>query len=172
MHQPAFRLDYQPRRVALDRRNMPARSQGASDQRDPRERHSRLQRLLRLDTVNRHASSVTVNYTLNADDVHRGTYGLQLQNELADLYVSPLSNRVNAGLGGSAAAVSRCRRGRSVATTQHKCSGVGARRSSPTAGCCCPPNFSWGNRIANAPPNLGVPGFIEHQPHRTTSRSA
>ncbi|HEX7070125.1 MAG TPA: carboxypeptidase-like regulatory domain-containing protein, partial [Rhodothermales bacterium] len=47
---------------------------------------------------NRHAPSVTVNYNLTPTMFLEGTYGYSF-NEIANLYVSPLSNRANAGLG-------------------------------------------------------------------------
>ena len=47
---------------------------------------------------NRHAPSVNVDYNLTSTMFLEGTYGYSF-NEIDNLFVSPLSNRVNAGLG-------------------------------------------------------------------------
>ena len=89
-----------------------------------------------------------------AVDVPRGHLRLQLQRDrqsVREPAVEPRERRA----GGSADAVPAGRPGRSRPTTPRACS---APPNSPfyTDGrVMYPPNFSWGNRIANAPPNLG-----------------
>ena len=103
---------------------------------------------------NRHAPSVTVNYNLTPTMFLEGTYGYSF-NEIANLYVSPLSNRANAGL-----AICRCCSRRPAwsipRTTPPACLRSAESPFFVDGRVMYPPNFSWGNRIANAPPNLGA----------------
>jgi hypothetical protein len=102
----------------------------------------------------RHAPSVTVDYTITPTMFLEGSYGYSF-NEIDNLFVSPLSNRVNAGLGDlpmlftTAGAVDPSYHAAKVFSDAHSPFYVDGRTMYP-------PTFSWGNRIANAPPNFGA----------------
>ena len=103
---------------------------------------------------NRHAPSVTVNYNLSSSMFIEGTYGYSF-NEIANLYVSPLSNRANAGLADLPMLFPQA----GLVDPSYNAARVFGAANSPffTDGrVMYPPNFSWGARIANAPPNLGA----------------
>ena len=83
-----------------------------------------------------------------------GTYGYSF-NEIANLYVSPLSNRANAGLADLPMLFPQA----GLVDPSYNAAQVFGAANSPfyTDGrVMYPPNFSWGTRIANAPPNLGA----------------
>ncbi len=103
---------------------------------------------------NRHAPSITVNYSLTPTMFLEGTYGYSF-NEIANLYVSPLSNRANAGLGDLPMLFQQA----GLVDPSYNAALVFGAANSPfyvDGRVVYPPNFSWGNRIANAPPNLGA----------------
>jgi hypothetical protein len=103
---------------------------------------------------NRHAPSVTVNYNLTPTMFLEGTYGYSF-NEIANLYVSPLSNRANAGLGDLPMLFPQA----GTVDPAYNAARVFSNAESPffvDGRVMYPPNFSWGNRISNAPPNLGA----------------
>jgi hypothetical protein len=103
---------------------------------------------------NRHAPSITVNYNLTPTMFLEGTYGYSF-NEIANLYVSPLSNRAAAGLGDLPMLFPQA----GLVDPSYNAAKVFGAANSPfyvDGRVVYPPNFSWGNRIANAPPNLGA----------------
>ncbi len=103
---------------------------------------------------NRHAPSVTANYNLSSAMFLEGTYGYSF-NEIANLYVSPLSNRANAGLADLPMLFPQA----GLVDADYNAARVFGAANSPffaDGRVMYPPNFSWGNRIANAPPNLGA----------------
>ncbi|MEO7275129.1 MAG: carboxypeptidase-like regulatory domain-containing protein [Vicinamibacterales bacterium] len=103
---------------------------------------------------NRHAPSITVNYNLTPTMFLEGTYGYSF-NEIANLYVSPLSNRVNAGLGDLPMLFPQA----GLVDPSYNAAKVFDAANAPfyvDGRVVYPPNFTWGNRIANAPPNLGA----------------
>ena len=103
---------------------------------------------------NRHAPSITVNYNLTPTMFLEGTYGYSF-NEIANLYVSPLSNRAAAGLGELPMLFPQA----GLVDPSYNAARVFGAADSPfyvDGRVVYPPNFSWGNRIANAPPNLGA----------------
>jgi hypothetical protein len=105
---------------------------------------------------NRHAPSVTVNYNVSPTTFLEGTYGYSF-NEIANLYVSPLSNRANAGLADLPMLFPQA----GLVAAGYNAERVFSAAGSPffvDNRVLYPPNFSWGNRIAtaNTPPNLGA----------------
>ena len=103
---------------------------------------------------NRHAPSVTANYNLSSTMFLEGTYGYSF-NEIANLYVSPLSSRANAGLADLPMLFPQA----GLVDADYNAARVFGAADSPffaDGRVMYPPNFSWGNRIANAPPNLGA----------------
>ena len=97
---------------------------------------------------------MTVNYNLTPTMFLEGTYGYSF-NEIANLYVSPLSNRANAGLGDLPMLFPQA----GLVDPSYNAARVFGAAESPfyvDGRVMYPPNFSWGNRIANAPPNLGA----------------
>ena len=117
---------------------------------------------------NRHAPSVNVNYNLTSTMFLEGTYGYSF-NEIDNLFVSPLSNRVNAGLGDLPQLFPQA----GVVQPGYHAAGVFSTSESPfyvDGRVMLPPNFTWGNRIATAPPNLGF-GLTNINPSHDASFS-
>ena len=102
--------------------------------------------------------SVTNNLTLNATTFLEATYGW-VQNQLGSMIISPVSNRFNAGLGDlpllfpEAGVIDP----RYYEVKPLEASGTPYFQDGRIL---LPPTFAWGNRVANAPPNLGFPGFM------------
>ena len=106
--------------------------------------------------------SATVVYTLSADTILEGTWGYTRGNQLGDVPISPAANRCNVGL---------C-----DFPLLHPESGIvppGSYQEKVLVGSNAPyyvdgrilmaPNYSWGGRIANAPPNNNYPPFLNWQ---------
>jgi hypothetical protein len=150
LHQPVIRADYQISSTLRFTAKYAGQLQGQDT--DPGSLPG-FNDLLRWNR-NRHAPSVTVNYNLTPTMFIEGTYGYSF-NEIANLYVSPLSNRANAGLADLPMLFPQA----GLVDPAYNAARVFEAASSPffTNGrVMYPPNFSWGNRIANAPPNLGA----------------
>jgi len=102
--------------------------------------------------------SVTNNLTLNSTTFLEATYGW-VQNQLGSMIISPVSNRFNAGLGDlpllfpDAGVIDP----RYYEVKPLEASGTPYFQDGRIL---LPPNFTWGNRVANAPPNLSFPGFM------------
>jgi hypothetical protein len=102
--------------------------------------------------------SVTNNLTLNATTFLEATYGW-VQNQLGSMITSPASNRFNAGLGDlpllfpDAGVIDS----RYYEIKPLEASGTPFYQDGRVL---LPPTFAWGNRVANAPPNLSFPGFM------------
>jgi len=106
--------------------------------------------------------SATVVYTINASTVLEGTWGYTRGNQLGTVPISPSANRCNVGL---------C-----DFPLLHPDSGIvppGSYQDKVLAASAAPyykdgrillaPNYSWGARIANSPPNNNYPGFLNWQ---------
>ena len=75
------------------------------------------------------------------------------------MIISPVSNRFNAGLGDLPLLFPDA--GVSIrATTRSSRSKAAGAPYFQDGRILLPPTFAWGNRVANAPPNLGFPGFM------------
>jgi hypothetical protein len=102
--------------------------------------------------------SVTNNLTLNSTTFLEATYGW-VQNQLGSMIISPVSNRFNAGLGDlpllfpDAGVIDP----RYYELKPLEASGTPYFQDGRVL---LPPTFAWGNRVANAPPNLSFPGFM------------
>ena len=102
--------------------------------------------------------SVTNNLTLNSTTFLEATYGW-VQNQLGSMIISPVSNRFKAGLGDlpllfpDAGVIDP----RYYEVKPLEASGTPYFQDGRIL---LPPTFAWGNRVANAPPNLGFPGFM------------
>ena len=97
---------------------------------------------------------MTVNYNLSSSMFIEGTYGYSF-NEIANLYVSPLSNRANAGLADLPMLFPQA----GLVDPDYNAARVFSAANSPfftDDRVMYMPNFSWGARIANAPPNFGA----------------
>jgi hypothetical protein len=150
LHQPVVRADYQISAALRFTAKYAAQLQGQDV--DPGSLPG-FNDLLRWNR-NRHAPSVTVNYNLSPTMFLEGTYGYSF-NEIANLYVSPLSNRANAGLADLPMLFPQA----GLVDPAYNAARVFTAAGSPffaDSRVMYPPNFSWGNRIANAPPNLGA----------------
>jgi hypothetical protein len=150
LHQPVVRADYQVSAALRFTAKYAAQLQGQNV--DPGSLPG-FNDLLRWNR-NRHAPSVTVNYNLTPTMFLEGTYGYSF-NEIANLYVSPLSNRANAGLAELPMLFPQA----GLVDPSYNAARVFTAAGSPfftDSRVMYPPNFSWGNRIANAPPNLGA----------------
>jgi hypothetical protein len=150
LHQPVIRADYQVSSTLRFTAKYAGQLQGQDT--DPGSLPG-FNDLLRWNR-NRHAPSVTVNYNLSSSMFVEGTYGYSF-NEIANLYVSPLSNRANAGLADLPMLFPQA----GLVDPSYNAARVFGAAESPfyTDGkVMYPPNFTWGNRIANAPPNLGA----------------
>jgi hypothetical protein len=150
LHQPVIRADYQLSSSLRFTAKYAGQLQGQDV--DPGSLPG-FNDLLRWNR-NRHAPSVTVNYNLSSSMFIEGTYGYSF-NEIANLYVSPLSNRANAGLADLPMLFPQA----GLVDPSYNAARVFSAASSPfftDSRVMYPPNFSWGNRIASAPPNLGA----------------
>jgi hypothetical protein len=150
LHQPVLRADYQVSSTLRFTAKYAGQLQGQDT--DPGSLPG-FNDLLRWNR-NRHAPSVTVNYNLSPTMFLEGTYGYSF-NEIANLYVSPLSNRANAGLADLPMLFPQA----GLVDPAYNAARVFSSAESPffiDSRVMYPPNFSWGNRIANAPPNLGA----------------
>jgi hypothetical protein len=109
-----------------------------------------------------HVPSATVVYTLDNSTILEGTWGYTRGNQLGTVPVSPVANRCNVGL---------C-----DFPLLHPDAGIipqGSYQDKVLAGSDAPyyvngrillaPNYSWGNRISNAPPNNNYPAFLNWQ---------
>jgi hypothetical protein len=102
--------------------------------------------------------SVTNNLTLNSTTFLEATYGW-VQNQLGSMIITPVSNRFNAGLGDlpvlfpDAGVIDP----RYYEIKPLEASGTPYFQDGRVL---LPPTFAWGNRVANAPPNLSFPGFM------------
>ena len=150
LHQPVLRADYQVSSTLRFTAKYAGQLQGQDT--DPGSLPG-FNDLLRWNR-NRHAPSITVNYNLSSSMFIEGTYGYSF-NEIANLYVSPLSNRANAGLADLPMLFPQA----GLVDPSYNAAKVFGAANSPfyTDGrVMYPPNFSWGARVANAPPNLGA----------------
>ena len=103
--------------------------------------------------------SATVVYTVNATTIIEGTWGMTMGNQRGNLPISPSTNRNAVGLGNFP-----------TLFPDNGLVPVGSFQEKALRGTGVPfyidgriqmrPNFSWGNRIANAPPNTPYPGFL------------
>jgi hypothetical protein len=106
--------------------------------------------------------SATVVYTLNSSTVLEGTWGYTRGNQLGTVPISPVANRCNVGL---------CN-----FPLLHPDAGIvppGSYQEKVLAGSEAPyfvdgrillaPNYTWGGRVANAPPNNNYPAFLNWQ---------
>ena len=150
LHQPVLRADYQVSSTLRFTAKYAGQLQGQDT--DPGSLPG-FNDLLRWNR-NRHAPSVTANYNLSSSMFIEGTYGYSF-NEIANLFVSPLSNRANAGLADLPMLFPQA----GLVDPSYNAARVFGAAGSPfytDSRVMYPPNFSWGNRIANAPPNLGA----------------
>ena len=116
----------------------------------------------------RYAPSVTVDYNLTPTMFLEATYGYSF-NEIDNLFVNPLSNRVNAGLGDLPMLYPQA----GTVDPDYHAARVFAASNSPfyvDGRAMYPPQFSWGNRIANAPPNFNA-GLANINPSHDASVS-
>ena len=115
---------------------------------------SRVQRSAALEPQPARTSRSRSTTTCRSSMFIEGTYGYSF-NEIANLYVSPLSNRANAGLADLPMLFPQA----GLVDPSYNAAKVFGAANSPfyTDGrVMYPPNFSWGARVANAPPNLGA----------------
>ena len=150
LHQPVLRADYQVSSTLRFTAKYAGQLQGQDT--DPGSLPG-FNDLLRWNR-NRHAPSITVNYNLSSSMFIEGTYGYSF-NEIANLYVSPLSNRANAGLADLPMLFPQA----GLVDPSYNAARVFGAANSPfytDSRVMYPPNFSWGARVANAPPNLGA----------------
>ena len=169
--QPAIRLDYQ--RVAVAARDVQVLRLGPAQpgvQRiDSRASTTRSSRIPRSRTI-----AATVNYSLTPTMFIEGTYG-HSQNELAGcalaqgstgpmfcqnaLPMNPISNRHTAGLGGTPMLFPDA-----LALNPSYYAYASLERMKPPMWqdglLLKTPNFTWGGRVANAPPNTPFPGYL------------
>lgn len=126
------------------------------------------------DTMNRYPfiyqPSVTVNYTVSPTLFLEGTYGY-IRNQLGTPIISEASNRCNVGL---------C----DIPLLFPDAGVVDSRYYNPTVleainspmfvdgRIVLPPSFSWGNLVANQPPNLIYPAFLNLNRTHNVSLSA
>ena len=102
--------------------------------------------------------SVTNNFTLTNTTYLEATYGW-VQNQLGSMIITPVSNRFNAGLGNlpllynDAGLIDP----RYYEIKPLEASGTPYYQDGRIL---LPPTFAFGNRVANAPPSLGFPGFM------------
>ena len=102
--------------------------------------------------------SVTNNFTLNNTTFLEATYGW-VQNQLGSMITTPVSNRFNAGLGGLPLLYNDA----GVVDPRYYEIKPLAASGTPyfqDGRILLPPTFAFGNRVANAPPSLGFPGFM------------
>jgi hypothetical protein len=118
------------------------------------------------DTLNKHpfihAFSTTANYNINSTTFVEATYGWT-QNRLAgggsQLIMTEASNRNNIGLGQFPLLFPDA----GEVDPRYYAYGTLEDYATPyfvNGEILLPPSFNWGNRIANAPPNLGFVGFL------------
>jgi hypothetical protein len=150
LHQPVMRADYQVSSKLRFTAKYAGQLQGQDVDPGSLPGYNDLLRWNR----NRHAPSVTVNYNVASTMFLEGTYGYSF-NEIANLYVSPLSNRANAGLADLPMLFPQA----GLVDPSYNAARVFTAAGSPffaDGRVMYPPNFTWGNRIANPPPNLGA----------------
>jgi len=164
IQQPAFRLDYQPMsawrvtgKYAGQMRSHEMNSIGGAAAPGTATRipgfNDYVEPYPWIGTI-----SVTNNLTLNATTFLEATYGW-VQNQLGSMIISPVSNRFNAGLGDlpllfpDAGVIDP----RYYEIKPLEASGTPYFQDGRIL---LPPTFTWGNRVANAPPSLGFPGFM------------
>ena len=102
--------------------------------------------------------SVTNNFTLTNTTFLEATYGW-VQNQLGSMIITPVSNRFNAGLGGLPLLYNDA----GVVDPRYYENKPLAASGTPyfaDGRILLPPTFAFGNRVANAPPSLGFPGFM------------
>jgi hypothetical protein len=110
-----------------------------------------------------HALSMTANWNINPTTFLEATYGWT-QNELAGggsggILTTDVSNRLNAGLGDFPLLFPNA----GVVNPDYYASQTLGSVGTPyfqDGTIYLPPNFNWGNRISNAPPNLQFPGWL------------
>jgi len=102
--------------------------------------------------------SVTNNFTVNPTTFIEATYGW-VQNQLGSMIVTDVSNRFNAGLGGLPLLFPDAGVIDSRYYENKPLKEVGTPYFD-NGRILLPPTFAWGNRVANAPPNLSFPGFM------------
>ncbi|MEO8481505.1 MAG: carboxypeptidase-like regulatory domain-containing protein [Acidobacteriota bacterium] len=102
--------------------------------------------------------STTVNYTVNPTTFLEATYGY-IQNQLGTPIISPASNRCNVGLCDFPLLFPDAGL---IDTSLYNYSVLQAINSPMLVDnrIMLPPTFSWGSRIANAPPSQLYPGFL------------
>src|SRR5205085_504062 len=116
----------------------------------------------------RHAPSVTADYNLTTTMFVEGTYGWSF-NEIDGLFTSPLSNRLNAGLGDLPNLYPQA----GLLDPASHAAAVFKAANSPfyvNGKVLYPPTFTWGNRITNTPPNFGA-GNVNINPSHDASAS-
>jgi hypothetical protein len=126
------------------------------------------------DTMNRYPfiyqPSATVNYTVSPTLFLEGTYGF-IQNQLGTPIVSDASNRCNVGL----CDIPLLFPDAGVVDDRYYNPRVLEAINSPmfvNGRIMLPPTFSWGNLVANQPPNLIYPAFLNKNRTHNVSLSA
>ena len=102
--------------------------------------------------------SVTNNFTLSNTMFLEATYGW-VQNQLGSMIITDVSNRFNAGLG----ALPLLYNDAGLIDPRYYENKPLAASGTPyfqDGRVLLPPTFAFGNRVANAPPSLGFPGFM------------
>jgi hypothetical protein len=105
--------------------------------------------------------SATVDYTLNNSTIVEGTWGYT-RGDLGNTPISPASNRNNIGLADFPYLFPNAGQ---VPSDFYQYKNLKAASSPALVGnyIYTPPLFSWGSRIANAPPNNAFPTFLCYQ---------
>ncbi|HKY20616.1 MAG TPA: carboxypeptidase-like regulatory domain-containing protein [Vicinamibacterales bacterium] len=104
-----------------------------------------------------HQPSATVDFTLSQSLFMEATYGM-IQNELGAPLITPSSNRCNIGLCNLPTLFPD-----PVVDERYYERDVLEALNTPffvDGKIMLPPTFNWGGRIANSPPNLAYPGFV------------
>ena len=176
IQQPAVRLDYQPRsewritgKYAGQMRSHEVNSIGGAAAPGTTARipgfNDYVEPYPWIGTI-----SVTNNFTLNSTTFLEATYGW-VQNQLGSMIITPVSNRFNAGLADlpllfpDAGVIDS----RYYEIKPLEASGTPYFQDGRVL---LPPTFAWGNRVANAPPSLGFPGFMNINRDQQGDRSA
>jgi hypothetical protein len=107
---------------------------------------------------NRYGASATVDYTLSDTAFIEGTWGW-VQNQLTTLSVNPPANRFNVGLGDLPMLYPDAGR-IDPSYYAYEILEVSQSPMWVDGNVLLPPQFQWGNRIANTPPNISFPGAL------------
>ncbi|HEV3217109.1 MAG TPA: carboxypeptidase-like regulatory domain-containing protein [Vicinamibacterales bacterium] len=103
--------------------------------------------------------SATVDYTINSTTVFEGTWGLTQGNQLGNVPIDPSANRYNVGLGDFPTLYPN---NGAVDPSFYQAKVLAAMKAPyyVNGSILMAPNFSWGTRIANPPPNNAYPPFL------------